>query len=337
MTELFTVVVSLIVLAGVLFYFKKKGSEDAAFSNDKVVLFSHSDLDGKTPGLLMEKAFGQNLLEKHYCSYGNINDRILEFIEERNNLEVSIFITDIGVNEEVQNKLQELYEKGQKIYLFDHHETNMGLNSFDWANVVMETERGKESGTSLLYDYLVSKNLIDSKNTFIKDFVETVRLYDTWEWYDREFMLAKQLNQLFFLVDFDMLHDFFMKGASKGGSFTSLSNNLLSLLEVENRRIEFFLKRKLKTLRFKEMFDRNVAIVYADQYHADLADKISDEHPEADVVAIIDIASKKGSLRSRKENIIVNDIAKHFGGGGHPKAAGFMLSEDAFKDFVVFE
>lgn len=42
----------------------------------------------------------------------------------------------------------------------------------------------------------------------------------------------------------------------------------------------------------------------------------------------------KGSLRTRKDNIDVNLIAKHFGGGGHKKASGFELDATIADGFL---
>jgi len=36
----------------------------------------------------------------------------------------------------------------------------------------------------------------------------------------------------------------------------------------------------------------------------------------------------KGSLRTRRDDVDLSEIAKKFGGGGHPKAAGFTIKGD---------
>ena len=51
-------------------------------------------------------------------------------------------------------------------------------------------------------------------------------------------------------------------------------------------------------------------------------------HPEIDFVAMIDMDGTI-SYRTVKENIdLGNDVAKLFGGGGHPKAAGSQFSNE---------
>jgi len=39
----------------------------------------------------------------------------------------------------------------------------------------------------------------------------------------------------------------------------------------------------------------------------------------------------KGSLRTRKDNVNLAEIAKKYGGGGHPKAAGFSIPKIEFQ------
>jgi bifunctional oligoribonuclease and PAP phosphatase NrnA len=43
-----------------------------------------------------------------------------------------------------------------------------------------------------------------------------------------------------------------------------------------------------------------------------------------------DRKSVKGSFRTRKDNVDLSEIAKKYGGGGHPKAAGFTMDKASF-------
>lgn len=51
------------------------------------------------------------------------------------------------------------------------------------------------------------------------------------------------------------------------------------------------------------------------------------------VIEILDNGGVKGSLRSKKPEMKVNEIAKHFGGGGHLAAAGFSVNDTTFDEF----
>jgi nanoRNase/pAp phosphatase (c-di-AMP/oligoRNAs hydrolase) len=52
-------------------------------------------------------------------------------------------------------------------------------------------------------------------------------------------------------------------------------------------------------------------------------------NPDIDFIAMIDMGTKTVSYRAVKEDIdLGNDIAKLYGGGGHPKAAGSEFSSN---------
>jgi phosphoesterase RecJ-like protein len=50
-----------------------------------------------------------------------------------------------------------------------------------------------------------------------------------------------------------------------------------------------------------------------------------------------DRGNVKGSLRTRRNDVDLSEIAKKFGGGGHPKAAGFSMPGKLKKDELDFE
>lgn len=302
----------------------------------KVVLFSHDDLDGKSPKFIAKHTFGSNLVYSRLCGYHNIDQEILSFLESKNSLDYIIYITDIGISSEVANKLQELHEQGQEIHLLDHHVTNEKLNVYEWATVIPERDGKKESGTSLFYEHLVEKGFLE-ENTFLSTYSNTVRKYDTWEWYPEQDMLAHDLNMLFFLVEEDEMKKLVLEGAAQSEPFTQIPDRFTLLMETEKKRIDRYCRRKLKTIRWKDMFGRKFAILYIDQYHPYVADAVQDKFPETDVICMIDLAFNKVSLRARKDGVTVVDIAQRFGGGGHPQAAGFQLTKKAFSKFVLFD
>ena len=70
----------------------------------------------------------------------------------------------------------------------------------------------------------------------------------------------------------------------------------------------------------------------ADSHTSELGNILCERHEELDFIAII----KQGavSLRTVKDDINLTDIAKQFGGGGHPKASGFPLGKDKLDKFI---
>ena len=64
-------------------------------------------------------------------------------------------------------------------------------------------------------------------------------------------------------------------------------------------------------------------VVFANKFISELGNRLCKLHPEIDFVAMIDVESCTVSYRTTRDDIhLGQDVAKLFGGGGHPKAAG---------------
>jgi len=111
-----------------------------------------------------------------------------------------LFITDLTVNDEMAEKINEFVLGGGKAKLIDHHKTALHFNDYIWGDVKVEDENGTlTSAASLVYEYLVHEKHLQ-KNGTLDEFVELVRQYDTWDWDIPKNFKAKNLNDLFFMV-----------------------------------------------------------------------------------------------------------------------------------------
>ena len=115
-----------------------------------IKLFTHTDLDGVGCEILGKLVFKENInIER--CHYGNIDSEVEEFLKDVNKYD-KVFITDISVNKEVADKLNNISDK---VVLLDHHKTALWLNEYLYALVQVEDESvGKMCGTYLFYEYL---------------------------------------------------------------------------------------------------------------------------------------------------------------------------------------
>lgn len=82
-----------------------------------------------------------------------------------------------------------------------------------------------------------------------------------------------------------------------------------------------------------------VGIVHAEQYLSELGNALNNLNPHLDMIALINVGSKKIGFRTIHDEVNVAEFAKTYGGGGHPKASGADLTSTAFATFVlnVFE
>ncbi|TYR81730.1 phosphoesterase [Priestia megaterium] len=310
----------------------------------KVKLISHNDLDGVSPAILARLAFGDENFDYDTVGIGRINDIVTRFIEEENDGEMTLYITDISVNDEVAARLDELVRKGQKIILIDHHVSARPLaEKYEWVHVTPEDQNGKKTAaTSLFYTYLLENNLLN-RTDMLDEYVELVRLFDTWDWFHEENEKAKRLNHLYYLIPHEEFKDTVyevLKGSYEGGNqeFVFTDKHEI-LLEAEEKKIEKYIYDKQKQM-IKAAVEiasetYTVGIVFADTYQSELGNALCLENEEIDFSVMVDMGRQKVGFRAVKDEINLAEIVGNLGGGGHPKASGCKLTKETFTLFVT--
>ena len=287
-----------------------------------IKLITHNDLDG-VGCYIVAKIVLEEEVDVTYCNYGDVNEEVLKAIENEN-VYSKIFITDISVTEEVANDLDKI---GEKVVLLDHHPTALFLNRYSWAKVeeYFDIEE-KTCATRLLYDYFNANG-----NVYLDTFVEKVRLFDTWLWkekYNDED--AKYLNDLRYILGKE---DFANSLISKIKSKSTLFNEFdLKLLAIKQREIDSYVEKKDKDLVVTEIRGYKAGVVIAESNQSELGNRLCEMHPELDLVAMV---NQNGiSYRTVKDNVNVSEIAKYFGGGGHPKASGSRVPKECLEGYI---
>ena len=294
-----------------------------------IKLFTHTDLDGVGCAVLANIAF-EDGVDITYCNYDNVNQNVKEFIESNKMSEDDIcFITDISVTEELAYEIDAKYDN---VYLLDHHPTALELNKFTWCNVEIEdTVTGiKTSGTEMFYKWLTSVGYLFGNN-ILDSFAETVRNYDTWRWavIGDEGLVCKKVNDLFYIYGRENFINWCINEI-KNEIFPRLHSEDELLLEMKQKEIDDYISFKNKELFKTEMLGYKCGIVFAERFFSELGNKLCNLNPDIYFVAMIDTDGTI-SYRSVKDNIDVGkDIAKIYGGGGHPKAAGSQFDKNEF-------
>lgn len=295
-------------------------------------LLSHTDLDGVGCGVLAKLAFGDRI-KIRYNSIASLNREVEWFLEneERN---THLFITDLSVNEENEKRLEEFYQTGGKVQLLDHHKTALHFNEYEWGHVVVEDNEGSlASGTSLFYEYLIENELIQTSNA-VDEFVELVRQYDTWEWEKNNNQEAHRLNALFFLISIDEFEEKMVNRLQNSDHFF-FDEFEQKILDMEEDKVERYIRRKRRELVQNSIDDYLAGIVYAESYHSELGNELGKEYPHLDYIAMLNMGGKRISLRTIHDHVDVSEVAGHYGGGGHAKAAGCSLTNEAYNQFVT--
>ena len=295
-------------------------------------LLSHNDLDGVGCGILAKLAFGKDV-KVRYNSVSGLDAQV-EYFFENDDKDTFLFITDLSVNEENEKRLQAFYQAGGKVQMLDHHKTALHFNDYEWGHVVVEDDEGKlTSATSLFYEYLVTHQLIESSDA-IAEFVELVRQYDTWEWEKNDNQQAKRLNSLFYLVSMEEFEEKMINRLQTSDHF-EFDDFEKKLLDMEDNKIERYIRRKRRELVQTEVGHLFAGVVYAESYHSELGNELGKEYPHLDYIAILNIGGKRVGFRTIHDDVDVSEVAGHYGGGGHAKASGCSLSDEAFKHFVT--
>ncbi|KOP82672.1 oligoribonuclease [Bacillus sp. FJAT-21945] len=295
-------------------------------------LLTHNDLDGVGCGILAKLAFG-NDVKIRYNSVSALN-REVEWFLENDEKETFLIITDLSVNEENEKRLESFYQNKGKVQLIDHHKTSLSLNDYEWGHVVVEDEEGKlTSATSLLYDYLIKHQQLNPTNT-VTEFVELVRQYDTWEWEKNNNQHARRLNALFYLLSIEEFEDKMIQRLQLD-DFFSFDEFEKKLLDMEDDKIERYIRRKRRELVQSHIGDHFAGIVYAESYHSELGNELGKEYPHLDYIAIINIGGKRLGFRTIHDHIDLSEVAGKYGGGGHAKASGCTLTAETYKQFVI--
>lgn len=300
-------------------------------------IFTHTDLDGVGSGIVTSKLH-KGKSEIQYCDYKNIDKRVNDFLDKANLSYYScIFITDISVNEKTAERLEATLQENPhlQVQLLDHHKTALWLNKYNWAHVQVTHENGSPaSGTSLVVSHF-EHGLGEGEDLpeAVYQFAEQVRRYDTWEWHTKyKEILPKELNDLLYMIgreDFAFIYSLFLE-RENAAEYEWFSINNRALLNQRQKEIVEYINKKEQQLIVTE---DKVGHLFAENHISELGNEICQRHPEIDYICIYDIGAKRVSFRTVKD-VDVSEVAKEIGGGGHAKAAGAEINDDAVQQIL---
>jgi oligoribonuclease NrnB/cAMP/cGMP phosphodiesterase (DHH superfamily) len=104
---------------------------------------------------------------------------------------------------------------------------------------------------------------------------------------------------------------------------------------MEQNKIQNYIERKRRELKIFNILGYQSGVVFAEQYHSELGNELAKSFLNLDFIVIINPATAKISYRGIKEDIdLGKDVAKIFGGGGHPRAAGSQIEDELIDTFI---
>ena len=312
-----------------------------------IKLFTHTDLDGVGCAILAYLAFGKENVSVEYCNYDDIDLRVSQFFIKGNPGEYDkVFITDISINENLAVAIDR-YSKSGLWQLFDHHQTALELNKYEWCNVLIKAPDGpglKTCGTELFGVYLLSsEGLVNRYNwttiNNILQFIGIVRDYDTWRWTTMggDGIVSKNVNDLLDIYGRERFTNIMFARIRMYNSFPSITpeENLL-LAERMNEIDRYVMQKNKQLIPAKDIHGHSYGYVFAERFFSELGNRLCQMNPGLEYIVMIDICNGKVSYRTTRDDLnLGTEIAHSYGGGGHAKAAGSTFDREYISGLVV--
>ena len=301
-----------------------------------IQLFTHTDLDGVGCAILAKLVFWKEVDVK-YCDHDNINERVRDFAYNNRKPVDKVFLTDISIKDELAKQIR-IRPDVEKWHLLDHHPTALGLNKYPWCHVEVEDPdtRIKTSGTELFFKWLKKHGYINGQLPYgIEKFVQVVRDWDTWRWATYpEGVLSKDLNNLLYLEGREEFENMCIQQILTG-KFLTMDSYMEALLKTNQRQIDEYIQEKENELIVHHFKDYAFGVVFADKYQSELGNALCKAHPEFAFIAMVNLGDGTIGYRTIRDDIdLGKDVAKLYGGGGHPKAAGSPIKKDVREKLI---
>ena len=209
---------------------------------------------------------------------------------------------------------KQMIEDADGLIVIDHHKSAM-VELHDISNTHFDMTK---SGAMLSWEFF-------HPGKEPPKFVQYIQDRDLWKW---ELPYSKEFSAAFDMVPFEFEEfekfedDSVFDDAVKRGSYILAYSKTV-------------VKKVCDKASSRKLDGKHVMVVNSPHWMSEIGSKLS---PDCDFAMIwyYDHNDKniKVSLRSFHETIDVSEVAKKFGGGGHKKAAGFILPGDSILDDI---
>ena len=293
----------------------------------QIAVISHADdLDGIASAALIKIRFGVPLSNLFFTNYSKRTVQSIADMIKKIDVKY-LFITDTGPNEQTtpifKNIIAGLKKKGAAVIWLDHHEWNAHELEVlaRKCDIAIVGENKKACATEIVRSFLGLSKPFETELAKITHFSD----FNIMPKNKRYARIIK--NYALGIAYFNMTH-----------RFPEQNRNLVELVKlvsegkIENEMIKRSARtfEKLNKARVKKMISslhvgNGFAIGFSRTVQATYACGEIIRKSGMDIGMFVDTDTGKVHMRSVNGNVAC--IAKLFGGGGHPHAAGFSLSE----------
>lgn len=300
------------------------------------ILFTHNDLDGIGCALI-GSVLGFNIIK--YTSYNTgqyqFQNVVRQTLSEIRDIDL-IYITDIGLTDQLYEEIEGHLPKSISTTLIDHHDSSVSAERVNAElRCFLDTKR---CASKIFYD---EYSPIYPQLKGYEFFIDAVNAYDTWHLNDSP--VAKDLQRIYDYCIFQNPKYKYVKFNKKLEAFTKYclydpitSVNLpywcVSALKLYRSTVDRRVKYTIDNLKV----DNNLCIIEIMSEHNvptfELAWYIEDNLKQVTdyVYAIKKDNETYFSMRSRREGVDLSKLAESYGGGGHLQAAAFHISNSEY-------
>jgi len=247
-----------------------------------------------------------------------------------------VFVTDVCIKEPLLKHISEDERLRDKILVLDHHKSEIveGNDKYDFVHIIVENEKGKTSGTSLFYEYLINNGYLEKNNT-LDELVELTRQYDIWEWKDiYNNYKARKLYILFEVLGYQEYIKIVSRIVAEGNGIT-FSDKEIKVMEEFDKTLKEDIDTIIKGMKLYSIVvdGKSYKIGYVKcpyKYRNDINEVVIKDNVYAvDLVGMIMIDMDTVSYRL-VHDVDVSKVAVYFGGKGHRAASSNPQNNDKF-------
>lgn len=290
----------------------------------KTLLITHTDLDGISPVILLNLAGVK--FDYKSVEISDLLDTWNKLIEEDELKKYElIYICDLTVPQEIYDYIS---ENKLNVKVFDHHETHLYANVYDYVDIKVDYRNRQTCATELFYIYLKSiYNDLDKES--IKEYVDYVRELDTYKFTSD---IPKEIDALKSTYGNKEFIKTITRRLKKNDTFkfTSFEKRFT---KVKKQELQRYLEKKEKHMFTYNIDKHDVGICFAESNKSELGNYLALKHPELEFIILID-ASSRISYRASRNDVNVAEFASIYGGGGHKLASGSSFTDNDRKKII---
>lgn len=303
-------------------------------NNNKKLIITHLDDTDGMGGAILGKLIDPNIDIKLAAIHDLPN--IISSLIKNNQYEQykAIYIVDLPLNPKLFELINSHPDFYRRIAHFDHHTSYMIPKECNWSTTIYERNGFKPSGTSLFHEYLLTQypNHPLLNHPYTIDLVETIRSYDTWDWKKTNNLTARDLTYLLQRLGPDRFIDYFYRKilhVNKTNEISKVEYNETEQLLINTviEEIANHIKECDRLLQPVIFENYSVGYITTERHRSDVGNELSEKYKDKyHFIMLYDPMRQSMSLRTVRDDVDLAVLARKYGGGGIPKAAGFPVS-----------